>query len=292
MSGQLLLFCHPYRHYAPTPQWNREVEAADAINARYYSICAEQVFTHDFEAALESLPETSGASAIYRGGILTEETYERLYEELEERNYPLLVNPSAYNLCLQLPNYYSLVEEFTNPTVWTESRSLEEAWQAAQELGEPPYIVKDHIKSVEEAFSDACWIKQGADKTEFFRVCQNLLDFRDDQFTGGIVIRKPSELVRLSHQAEGFPIYDEHRVFYYQGSPILHAPYFDEHAKPLNLRELPELGDLIDSPFFVADFARLKSGGWLLLELNDGGTSGVPPTMDPRELFEALEVNQ
>ncbi|WP_140798105.1 ATP-grasp domain-containing protein [Myxococcus xanthus] len=44
----------------------------------------------------------------------------------------------------------------------------------------------------------------------------------------------------------------------------------------------------IDSPFLTLDVAMLQDGGWAVVEVNDGGVSGLPPGLDPRTLFEAL----
>ncbi|WP_240358390.1 ATP-grasp domain-containing protein [Myxococcus vastator] len=44
----------------------------------------------------------------------------------------------------------------------------------------------------------------------------------------------------------------------------------------------------IGSPFLTLDVAMLQDGGWAVVEVNDGGVSGLPPGLDPRTLFEAL----
>ena len=45
---------------------------------------------------------------------------------------------------------------------------------------------------------------------------------------------------------------------------------------------------MIDSPFFTADVARLASGGYTVIEINDGGCSTLPEQLDPRDLYRAL----
>jgi hypothetical protein len=44
----------------------------------------------------------------------------------------------------------------------------------------------------------------------------------------------------------------------------------------------------INSPFFTADGARLASGGYTVIEINDAGSSVVPEQMDSRELHRAV----
>ncbi|MCA9714051.1 MAG: ATP-grasp domain-containing protein, partial [Myxococcales bacterium] len=36
------------------------------------------------------------------------------------------------------------------------------------------------------------------------------------------------------------------------------------------------------------DIALLERGGWVVVELNDGGISGLPEQLDPHELYRAL----
>ena len=65
---------------------------------------------------------------------------------------------------------------------------------------------------------------------------------------------------------------------------VAHAPYHDFDAAPPPLSCFDFLSSL-DSPFFTVDVARLDSGDWRVIELNDGGVSTLPPLMDPRDLY-------
>ncbi|MCA9588435.1 MAG: ATP-grasp domain-containing protein [Myxococcales bacterium] len=53
-------------------------------------------------------------------------------------------------------------------------------------------------------------------------------------------------------------------------------------------RAVRRFGERIDSPFFTADVARLASGGYTVLEINDGGSSTLPEQLDPREVYRAI----
>ncbi|WP_239014334.1 ATP-grasp domain-containing protein [Archangium violaceum] len=44
----------------------------------------------------------------------------------------------------------------------------------------------------------------------------------------------------------------------------------------------------IDARFFTLDVAMLEEGRWAVVEVNDGGVSGLPASIDPRELFATL----
>ncbi|MEZ4338096.1 MAG: ATP-grasp domain-containing protein [Sandaracinaceae bacterium] len=71
---------------------------------------------------------------------------------------------------------------------------------------------------------------------------------------------------------------------------VAHAPYHPIGEPLRDPRPFEVLGDRIDSPFFTADVAFLASGGWVVVEINDGGVSGLPEDLHPRELYEALAL--
>jgi hypothetical protein len=53
-------------------------------------------------------------------------------------------------------------------------------------------------------------------------------------------------------------------------------------------RQPDPLAARVDSRFLVMDVARMSDGGWVVIETNDGGTSTLPESLDPRELFAAV----
>jgi ATP-grasp domain-containing protein len=49
----------------------------------------------------------------------------------------------------------------------------------------------------------------------------------------------------------------------------------------------------IPARFFPMDVAMLESGQWAVVEVNDGGVSGLPASIEPRALFAAsLDVDR
>ena len=83
---------------------------------------------------------------------------------------------------------------------------------------------------------------------------------------------------------------DEHRLVFWEGALVAHAPYYDVESE-LDARTLEAfafLGDVIGSPFFTADVARLASGGTTVIEINDGGCSVLPELLDPRDLYRRI----
>jgi hypothetical protein len=81
---------------------------------------------------------------------------------------------------------------------------------------------------------------------------------------------------------------DEHRLVFWEGRLAAHAPYHDVDSTLEDPSRFAFLGDAIDSPFFTADVARLASGGFTIVEINDGGCSVLPEQMDPRDLYRVI----
>jgi ATP-grasp domain, R2K clade family 3 len=170
---------------------------------------------------------------------------------------------------------------------WRES--IEEAWEVAQELGRPPWIVKDHVKSAKEAWHRACFVPEGADRADFTAICERLLELRGDRFERGFVVKKYLELATLpGWTPEQRRVTDEHRLVFWEGRLVVHAPYYDVESELADPEQFTFLGRVIGSPFFTADVARLASGGYTVIELNDGGSSVLPEQMDPRDLYRVV----
>ena len=182
-----------------------------------------------------------------------------------------------------------MLGEHTALARWTEGESIREAWEVAQELGPPPWIVKDHVKSAKEEWFRACFVPEGADKGDFRATCERLLELRGDRFERGFVIKKYLELATLRGTTpERRAVTDEHRLVFVFGRLVAHAPYYDVDSMLEDPAQFAFIGDVIDSPFFTADVARLRDGGWTIIELNDGGCSNFPEQLDPREVFRAF----
>jgi hypothetical protein len=81
---------------------------------------------------------------------------------------------------------------------------------------------------------------------------------------------------------------DEHRLVFWEGRLVAFAPYLDVDSRLSDPGQFAYLGRVVDSPFFTADVARLSSGGYTVIELNDGGSSIFPEQLDPRDLYRAV----
>ncbi|HYO64903.1 MAG TPA: ATP-grasp domain-containing protein [Archangium sp.] len=123
---------------------------------------------------------------LYRGWMLSGEEY----EALDERGHALMTTPSECAAAHYLPNWYPRLKGYTARSVWTEGTDASEAWEAARELGSPPWLVKDHVRSAKERWAEACFVPAGATREDFERICGNLLEERGDRFERGFVVRR------------------------------------------------------------------------------------------------------
>lgn len=292
MSDLAILFGRPYRAPEGEDRFELEALAAEELDLDAYAIPLDPVVNGDPERALRKLPRPRGRSWLYRGWMLSEEEYTGLYEALSERGEELVVDPDAFVAAMYAPSWLPLLGEHTAPARWTEEEDVREAWEIAQELGPPPWIVKDHVKSAKEAWHRACFVPAGADYDDFAEICERLVALRGDRFERGFVIKQYLELATLpGWTPEQRRVTDEHRLVFWEGRLIAHAPYHDVDATLDQPRQFEFLGDVIDSPFFTADVARLAAGGYTVIEINDGGSSVLPEQMDPRDVYRAITSN-
>ena len=289
MSDLTILFGRPYRPQDHDDRFELEALAAEELGIETYAIPLDPVVNGDPERALRRLPRPNDRRWLYRGWMLNEEEYEGLHAAIAERGEELVVDPESFAEATYGPRYLPRLGEHGAPARWTEGEDIAEAWELAQELGPPPWILKDHVKSAKEEWHRACFVPPGADREDFTAIAERLVELRGDRFERGFVIKKYLELATLpGWTPEQRRVTDEHRLVFWQGELVAHAPYYDVESALADPAQLAFLGRVIDSPFFTADVARLASGGYTVIEINDGGCSTLPEQLDPRDLYRAL----
>jgi hypothetical protein len=289
MDDFAILFGRPYQPQIAEDRFELEALAAEELEIEAYAVPLDPVVNGDAERAFERLPRPRGRRWLYRGWLLDEDEYTGLYEAMSQRGEELIVDPESFAEALYAPNHLAALGERTAPARWTEGEDIREAYEAALELGPPPWIVKDHVKSAKESWHRACFVPAGADYDDFAAVCERLIAIRGDRFERGFVVKRFLELAYLGAWGpEQRRLPDEHRLFFWEGRLIAHAPYYDVESALDDPDQFSFLGDVVDSPFFTADVARLAAGGYTVIELNDGGCSVLPEQLDPRDLYRAI----
>ena len=269
--------------------WRDEAEVAESLGFPCHSFDCQRFLEGDAEGALDILPEGEGQTLVYRGWMMREDDYRVLEESVESKGYRLLTNSHQHATLRALPNYHEFVADLTPPAVWTWEPDIDEAWSLAQSLGSGPWIVKDHVKSAKEAWLEACFVPRGAKLAKFRSICESLMERRGEAFENGFVIRPFVPLKELGAHWTGMPIFEEYRLFFWRGKLVLAEPYHEVLVgAEKNFERFRVLGERVDSPFFVADVGKLQSGELVLIELNDGGSTGIPTECDPADLYEAI----
>jgi hypothetical protein len=279
------------RGRAPAAEDGFDLEAhiAESLGFAVDTVDLDALLDGDPDAALSHLDRGHGRVWVYRGWLLSEEDYETLYDAVAARGDRLAVTPAELAAAAYLPEWAGRLSAFTPRSVWTWDDDPVEAWELAlDELGPPPWVIKDHLKSGRPHWHLACFVGEEADLDGFREVCDALQLVRADQFQRGFVVREYVELATLEGRLEGRPIPDEHRLVFWQGELVAHAPYNDVEAAPPPAWQFAWLGQAIPSPFFTADVARKADGTWTIIELNDGGCSNLPAQLDPWTLYLAI----
>ena len=88
----------------------------------------------------------------------------------------------------------------------------------------------------------------------------------------------------------GFPLVDEYRLFYCNKRLIASAEC-DAPDSPLSEITIWDgIARRFASPFMSVDVARLETGGWTVIEVGDGGVSGLPLSIETGQFYEALRA--
>jgi ATP-grasp domain, R2K clade family 3 len=289
MSQLSVLYGRPSRTPDSSDRFEIEVLATEELRIESYALPLEPIVMGDVERALLRLPRPQSRTWLYRGWMLREEEYTALYEAIADRDEELIVDPESFAEATYAPNYLPLLGSHTAPARWTESDDIVEAWEVAEALGPPPWVVKDYVKSAKEEWYRACFVPEGADFEDFAAICGRLLELRAEAFETGFVVKKYLDLATLpGWMPDGRRVTDEHRLVFWEGNLVAHAPYHDVDSTLDDPAAFAFLGRTLSSPFFTADVARLTAGGWTIVEVNDGGSSTFPEQLDPREFYRAV----
>lgn len=248
------------------------------------------------DVRLSHMPDAA-ALAIYRGWLLRAPLYQRLSEQVEKRGYPLLTSPAAYLNTYHLPEWYSAIEDtgLTPRSIWIPGMQFDLAEVAAlveATFGASAVILKDYVKSRKHEWFEACFIPDARDTEAVQRVIRRFLELQDIALVGGLVFREFWPTHRIgSHPKSHAPLANEHRLFVLHGKIFYSAPYWSEveygPSLPPEGLTAPVLSRGI-SPFFAVDVAEREGGGWFVVELNDGGSAGLPQADGADDFYRAL----
>jgi hypothetical protein len=207
--------------------------------------------------------------------------YDALEQDLADRGCRL-VNSHVQHRWIADFQYYGAFKDVT-PESWPEA-----------EFGsapEGPFVLKGRTSSFKHHWAELMFARDKAEaaaKAEVLRQRQVIAQ-------QGLLFRRYVPLEAFGRTDSGLPISNEWR-FFFVGRRLIASGYYwarlaaggpppDPAAEAFARACADRVGDR--AVFFVADVARTVDGRWVLIELNDGQTSGLA-AIDPDEFYREL----
>lgn len=211
---------------------------------------------------------------LYRGWMLRPDQYLLLEQGIQACGGQLVTSTEAYLATHLLPHWAGHAN--TLPANWTEDLS-DQSLIALLDQFSGPVTVKDFVKSRKNEWGSAFFIPDASDHEHALSVIHNFIKRQGDLLVGGVVLREFVSFAPVGHFHDE-PIYDEYRVFYWQGTPFVIHPYWTGQQNTLadsDRQFIADQAEGIQSPFYTIDFARLADGHLTIMEIGDGQVSGL-----------------
>ena len=190
----------------------------------------------------------AGEQVLYRGWMLAADRYPTLADAILAQGACPFTEPDQYTLCHHLPQWYSLLAEWTPPTKVL-ARGDDFA-SALRDTGWPGFFVKDFVKSLTTTRGSL------ADTPEEIAAIVSRIERYRGGIEGGVCIRRREEFVEGTEQ----------RFFVLQGTPFGDR----DDAIP---EAVSAAAQRIASPFFSVDVAERSDGALRIVEIGDGQVS-------------------
>jgi ATP-grasp domain, R2K clade family 3 len=279
-DGMLLLVpCDPLRPRRPDKHY--AAEAAAAKNAGLDVALIDHDALADpggAERAVARVPN-AGGTAIYRGWMLRADQYAALAAALEASDVPLRTSAAQYQRAHELPGWHAALSLVTPQVEWTHSDGEQDFHMACERLGQGPAVVRDYVKSMKHHWHEAAYIRDVADHTRAWKVASRFRELREDEFTGGFVLRRFEDFASA-----------EARTWWVDGTCRLTTAHPDtpDDTPHIDLSPFIALIGSLALPFVTADLARRIDGTWRLIELGDGQVSDRPETTKADSFLSAI----
>lgn len=278
------------------PDFAAQAHTARELGLDILLLDSDALAQGEISRALRFIRPADPQVLVYRGWMLRSEIYHALFDALLERGWRLLNDPQSYALCHELPNWYALLEGRTPRSAWLaapECFQPERVLECAARLGSEALVVKDYVKSRKHEWSESCFIAEASDAAQVERVTSTFLARQGESLVGGLVLRQFVPLREVAPAGpSGAPGVNEWRLFWLDHALIARSPssvWVGEGPTAQVLAELQDLAARIPSRFFAMDVAQQEDGGWIVIELGDGGVSGLPPHLDAARFYSALQ---
>ncbi|WP_106398171.1 ATP-grasp domain-containing protein [Actinocorallia populi] len=276
-----VLFCaDPLDPRRVDPHFAREAETVRATGGALALLDHDLLRRGEAAEAVRRVPRGVGG-LWYRGWMVTAAEYHAMAKALADRGGHLMTPPDGYRRAHELPGWYETFAGVTPPSVWLplvpgETPPPRLLAEAVRELGPGPGVVKDYVKSRKHEWDEACYVPDLADAERLHRTVERMVELQGEFLAGGVVVRR-------------FEDYEtaEARVWWIDGEPVLIGPHPDTPDADC----LPVLDQIrpavraLGCRFVTTDLARLRDGGWRVVEVGDGQVSELPAGADVGDLY-------
>jgi hypothetical protein len=267
----LLVPCDVLRPRRADEHFAAEVQAARDAGHQVGLVDHDALAAGDAGRAISRLPD-GPATAVYRGWMLTAPAYAGFAAALAGRDITLRTSAEQYRRAHELPGWYAALRAVTPESAWTRGAARADFDQARATLGGGPAVIRDYTKSMKHYWHEAAYLPDLADGDAAWSVAERLHELRDDDFTGGFVLRRFEEFTGA-----------EARTWWVDGvcRAVGAHPDTPDELPPADLvlsdLEGPVAG--LGLPFVTVDLARRADGAWRVIELGDGQVSDRPATL-------------
>ncbi len=289
MSNPLILFPHqPFSPREIDTEFTSEFESARSVGFDISLYDHEAIEKHEICRGLKNTnPKYPNQPLILRGWMLPGEAYAKLYQGLVKKGFNPITKPDQYEQAHYIPLAYPQTKGHTPKTAWIEGDDPQQAWNLYQEFNSKEAIIKDWVKSAKSRWKDACYIPAHTQKERFLEIFQNFRSERSKLFNRGVVLREFIPIVERGSDIRGLPIIEETRLFFWHGKLVV--PPQAKSPSPLDeIERWQMIANRFQSKFMTIDVALLTDGTWKIVEVGDGGVSGLPVSLDPERFYASL----
>jgi len=221
---------------------------------------------------------------IYRGWMMKPNQYERFYSDLVSLGFDPLTSPSSYERMHCFP---SAGEIFRGQTpqfkVYPAANGRVEINADEVNASFDRFMVKDYVKSV-KGTSFPTYIKTPIAQEDLDSLIEEFIKLRGALFTGGIVLKEFVDLKRYGKAT------NEWREFRFLNG--IRLALARNSNQPDSCRRPPNdylvTRNMVVVPFYTVDYAELEDGSWTILEVGDGGVSGLAAADNPIGFYEKM----
>lgn len=296
MKKPIVIFCDEVFSGAVDPDYAVEWSAVKEMDGLVATISFEELKAGNANKAIKRVPvQEDEIEGIYRGWMFTGEEYKALFEALLKKNVRLINTPDTYKHCHYLPESYAKIEGNTPLSIWMpwdQQVDWEKLFAKLEVFEGKAIILKDYVKSEKHHWDTACFIPAANDQEKVVDTVNEFVRLRGDELNHGLVFRAFESLEFLTfHERSAMPLTVEYRLFFAKRQLISVFNYWDEGTYPeieLPLEKMKTIAQEIESDFFTMDVALKKNGEWIIMELGDGQTAGLPQHADVTGFYQSL----